>query len=68
MLDMETLAERLRMERARKRVTQEEVASAVGTTGVAICQYEAGKRTPTLNRLAELADYYGVSLDYLVGK
>lgn len=68
MLDKEKLAERLRMERARKRATQAEVAEATGTTGVAICNYENGKRTPTLDKLEALADYYGVSTDYLLGK
>lgn len=68
MLDRDRLAERLRMERARKNVTQAEVAGTVGTTAAAICSYESGTRTPTLDKLAALATYYGVSLDYLVGK
>lgn len=68
MLDREKLAERLRMERARKKVTQDEVAKATGTTGVAICGYENGNRTPTLDKLEALADYYGVTTDYLIGK
>lgn len=68
MLDKSKLAERLRMERARKKVTQAEVAEATGTTDVAICNYENGKRTPTLDKLEALADYYGVTTDYLIGK
>lgn len=68
MLDRNKLAERLRMERARKNVTQAEVAEATGTTSVAICNYESGKRVPTLKKLEALADYYGVSTDYLIGK
>lgn len=68
MLDRNKLAERLRMERARKNVTQAEVADATGTTSVAICNYESGKRVPTLKKLEALADYYGVSTDYLIGK
>jgi len=67
MLDTEKLAERLRMERARKNVTQAEVAEATGTTDVAICHWERGVRVPRLDKLQALADYYGVSLDYLVG-
>lgn len=68
MLDRQKLAERLRMERARKKVTQVEVADATGTTGAAICAYENGTRTPTLDKLEALADYYGVTTDYLLGK
>ena len=67
MLDKDKLAERLRMERARKDVTQAEVAEAAGTTAVAICQYEQGKRVPTIDKLTALAEYYEVSLDYLTG-
>ena len=68
MLDKEKLAERLRMERARKHVTQADVADAVGTTNVAICSYETAKRVPTINKLAALATYYGVTTDYLLGR
>lgn len=68
MLDKDKLAERLRMERARKDVTQAKVAEDLGTNAAVICGYENGDHVPTLNRINELADYYGVSLDYLVGK
>ena len=68
MLDRKKLAERLRVERARKKVTQTEVAEATGTTAVAICNYENGNRTPTLEKLNALADYYEVTTDYLLGK
>lgn len=67
MLDTEKLAERLRMERARKKVTQAEVGRALGTNAAMICAYENGDHVPSLNRLAELATYYGVSIDDLVG-
>ena len=67
MLDKSKMAERLRMERARKGTTQAEVAEATGTTPIAICHYEMGKRTPTLDKLEALAEYYDVSLDYLAG-
>lgn len=30
--------------------------------------YEAGKRTPTAEILIKLADFYGVSTDYLLGR
>lgn len=64
----DVLPTRLRMERARIKATQKQVAESVGLTTTAICQYESGERTPTLQSLTQLADYYGVSLDYLAGK
>jgi len=68
MLDREKLAERLRMERARKKVTQAEVGKAIGGNAAMICGYENGDRVPSTPNLAALAEYYGVSLDYLTGK
>ena len=64
----EELPTKLRIERARVKMTQAQVASAIGTTTAAICQYENGDRTPTLQSLAALAEFYQVSLDYLVGR
>ncbi|MBR3387494.1 MAG: helix-turn-helix transcriptional regulator [Bacteroidales bacterium] len=56
------------MERARVKKTQKEVANETGLTASAICNYEKGERVPTLQTLAQLADFYGASIDYLVGK
>ena len=68
MLDKEKLAERLRMERARKKVTQAEVGEAIGSNAAVICNYENGTHVPTLANLAALARYYGTTTDYLIGK
>lgn len=62
------LPTRLRMERARVKKTQAQVAADTGLTAAAICNYENGDRTPTLQSLYALASYYDVSLDYLTGK
>lgn len=64
----DTLAIRLRVERARVKQTQKQVAEATDITTTNLCHYEAGKMTPTLQTLAKLADYYGCSIDYLVGR
>ena len=34
----------------------------------AYCNYEQGKREPTASVLVRMADYYDVSLDYLLGR
>lgn len=31
-------------------------------------RYERGEREPTASALVQIADFYGVSLDYLVGR
>lgn len=61
------LPAKLRMERARIKKTQAQVAAETGLTAAAICNYENGDRTPTLQSLYTLASFYGVSLDYLMG-
>ena len=58
----------LRMERARVKMTQQQIADATGLTAAALCNYENGERMPTLQTLSKLADFYGVSLDYLFGR
>lgn len=42
------------------------VLDAVGISASALSQYERGQANPTLPRLLALADFFGVSLDYLV--
>lgn len=63
----DTLATRLRMERARIKQTQSQVSTETGIATANICRYELGEIRPSLQTLTRLADYYGVSLDYLVG-
>ena len=58
----------LRVERARVKLTQQQVALATGITAAALCNYENGERMPTLQTLSRLADFYGTSLDRLVGR
>jgi transcriptional regulator with XRE-family HTH domain len=62
------LPTKLRMERARVKLTQAQVASQTGLTPSMLCNYENGERTPTLQSLKALAGFYGVSIDYLVGR
>ena len=64
----DVLPTRLRMERARLKLTQAQVAESTGLTAAGICNYETGERVPTLQTLSVLADFYGVSLDYLTGR
>lgn len=64
----DVLPTRLRMERAKVKLTQAQVAEKTELTTTAICQYENGNRTPTLQKLQLLAALYNVSLDYLTGR
>lgn len=65
---MTNFIDRLRMCRKSSSVTQKQVASAIGTSEQNYQRYERGSQQPTLPVLVALADYFDVSLDYLVGR
>jgi len=48
--------------------TQIQVANMLGVTQAAYAMYENGSRSPTNDMLIKLADYFGVSVDYLLGR
>ena len=54
--------------RLEKGLTQKQVAAALGITEQAYQRYEYGKTVPSALVLIALADYFNVSLDYLVGR
>ena len=54
--------------REEKKLTQEELAKIVGLTLRAYQLYEYGEGYPTFKRLIIIADFFDVSLDYLVGR
>ena len=58
----------LKMLRARKGCSQNTVAKAVGISTTQYQNYEYSKKEPTLSNAIALADYFDVSLDYLVGR
>lgn len=61
-------SERLKEIRQSQKLTQKQVAAALNITERQYQRYEGGKQTTTLENLIALADYFGVSLDYLVGR
>lgn len=48
--------------------TQTEIAAFLGTTAQYYGKYEKGERELPFTRAIQLAEYYGVSLDYLAGR
>lgn len=49
-------------------VTQRQVAEAIGVTEPALNHYINGRREPDIATLVKPADYFDVSIDYLVGR
>ncbi len=62
------LGERLKKLRRDKKLTQEQLGKKVNVTKVSISGYENGNRTPDTETLQNLADFFGVSTDYLLGR
>lgn len=62
------LAAKLRGLRAEARLTQQQVADAVGVDQLTISNYENGKSAPSYETAWNLAMLYGVSLDALGGR
>lgn len=54
--------------RTRKNLTQAEVANALGVSSVVYSRYETGSRQPSIEVLIQMADIFGVTVDYLLGR
>ncbi|MBQ8429111.1 MAG: helix-turn-helix transcriptional regulator [Clostridia bacterium] len=63
-----TFPERLIFLRKSKNLTQKQVYTAIGMSPLGYQRYEYGEREPAFQKLIALADYFNVSLDYLVGR
>lgn len=64
----EVFRERVRSLRANKKLSQQKTADGIGMTKVGYQNYEYGRQTPNFEMLPRLADFFNVSLDYLVGR
>ena len=62
------LSERLHELRKERRLTQEDAAKEMEIALRSYRRYETGERLPDAEVLARFADFYGVTLDYLVGR
>jgi len=65
---MNDFGSRLKEIRKNQGVTQKQVAVAIGASERGIQNYELNERKPAFDVLIALADYFDVSLDYLVGR
>lgn len=62
------LGNRIKFLRESKKLTQKDLAQYLGTTARNIGFYETGDRNPPIDTLNKLADFFGVSVDYLLGR
>lgn len=62
------IAENLYRLRLESNLTQSELAQKLNYTDKSVSKWENGDATPPIDTLKELADLYGVTLDYLTSK
>ena len=54
--------------RTERHLTQQDVADGTSISRSVLSQYETGTVDPTASVISRLADYFQVSIDYLVGR
>lgn len=65
---MSVFSERLREERKKAKLTQEQMSEQLGITRAAYTLYETDKTQPSLETATKIAEILRTSLDYLTGR
>ena len=65
---MSIFSERIRECRQAKGLTQTQISEFFKIVDRAWRSYELGTRTPTFEGLVQIADFFNVSIDWLVGR
>lgn len=63
---MTIFKDRFKQLRKEKELTQQEIADAVDVSFTLVSAWERGERLPSVGKLEQLADFFGVSVDYLL--
>lgn len=68
MTGMKMIGERIAQLRESRKMTQEELAKKIGISRASLSHYEKNRREPDYEVLQRIADYFHVSMDYLMGR
>ncbi|MEV2369610.1 helix-turn-helix transcriptional regulator [Paenibacillus larvae] len=68
MIDRKTFSTRFKQLKEDKQVSTVSIGRELGITKQSVHGWEISKTIPSADKLVELADYFDVSLDYLVGR
>jgi len=60
--------QRLQQIRERRRISRRVLSELCGLSSDAVRRYERGETEPTLHSLIAIAEFFEVSVDYLVGR
>lgn len=59
-----TIGGKIKNLRKSRKITQQEFAEKIGVSRSTLSCYEIGQRTPNLKTLQQIADIFGIGLDY----
>ena len=62
------IGERIKELRKKNRYTQKEIGEMCGVSDISVYKWETDRTEPNIDTLCKLADIFGVSLDYLLGR
>ncbi len=65
---MTAFSSRLKALRKKRNINQAVLAKMLGYGYTAIANYESGRNEPSLGDLCRIADFFDVSVDYLLGR
>lgn len=63
-----TIGERIAQLRKNRSMSQFQLAKTLNIATSTLGMYETNKRKPNMEMLEKLADFFGVSIDYLLGR
>lgn len=67
-MENKVFAERIKKLRIEKKLTQQELGNKFGLTSTGVSYWESGKAIPSMDMINKLSDFFGVTIDYLIGK
>lgn len=68
MFSKSVFAKRLSLLINKNKVSKQSVANAINISRQAVSQFANGENLPSVEKLVALADFFDVSLDYMVGR
>lgn len=55
-------------ERALRSMSQADLANELGVSRLTVARWELGESTPSVDTITKIADFFGVSTDYILGR
>lgn len=66
-MNNQAFAKRIKELRIKNNLTQKQLAEKVGITSTGVSYWESGVAVPNVDTLTKLSNYFGVTINYLLG-